>query len=786
MKRILCFAATLASVLAVCAVSAHAQIDRGPYLQQGTPNAMTVTWRTSADTEGVVCWGSTPSALTSRATGPVGRQHEVRITGLAPDTRYHYAVATGACPPAVGGDEAQFFVTAPTPGTRRPFRFWLVGDSGTGGSRQMAVRDAMLAAVGAMRPDIYLHVGDMAYSTGTTSEFDDNFFAPYASVLQNTVCWPAMGNHEGGSSDSGSQSGPYYDAYVLPTDGAAGGLASGTEAYYAFDWANVHFVILDSHDSPREPTGAMLRWLEMDLDATDQEWIIASFHHPPYTKGSHDSDTEGQLVDMRENALPILEAAGVDVVVAGHSHIYERSFLLHGAYDTPTTAAGHVVDMGDGRADGDGVYVKSADGTLYVVAGHGGTGVSGDADHPVMFFSEVENGSCIVDVAGPSLTLRNIRYDGVESDHVTLVKGEGLFLLSPLGGESFMAGSNVEITWTSAGTVGDVRIEASVDGGASWATVVDATPNDGAHTWTTPLVRTSTARVRLTDVDDASHVAESGDFELAASSRDVVIPLGSIWEYDDQGMDLGDTWRTELGGWPSGPAELGYGDGDEATTLRDDDPNAPTVYVRRGLELTSLPTAAELRLRYDDGVAVFVNGVQVAGVNVDDGVGFATWASAASADNEMTVIELDLGVNPFVVGENVIAAVVKQSSDTSSDLSFDLELTLETEIDLPGVDGGVGPGGDGGVGPGGDGGAGSADGGTGSGEGGCGCRVAGRGAGRGELAWASVAAVGLVTMRRRRRRGTRRRRRVCKGPVPMHTGRVCNGPVPVHRCGGEE
>ena len=112
--------------------------------------------------------------------------------------------------------------------------------------------------------------------------------------------------------------GPYYDAYVLPARGEAGGLASGTEAYYSFDFGRAHFVCLDSHDLDRRPTGLMARWLKMDLERTRQDWIIAYFHHPPYTKGTHDSDREKQLIEMRTLIMPILETGGVDLVLTGH------------------------------------------------------------------------------------------------------------------------------------------------------------------------------------------------------------------------------------------------------------------------------------------------------------------------------------------------------------------------------------------------------------------------------------------------------------------------------------
>jgi len=66
----------------------------------------------------------------------------------------------------------------------------------------------------------------------------------------------------------------------------------------------------------------MARWLKLDLERTKADWIIAYFRHPPYTKGTHDSDREKQLIEMRTHVMPVLETGGVDLVLAGHSHIY--------------------------------------------------------------------------------------------------------------------------------------------------------------------------------------------------------------------------------------------------------------------------------------------------------------------------------------------------------------------------------------------------------------------------------------------------------------------------------
>src|SRR6185503_453330 len=129
-------------------------------------------------------------------------------------------------------------------------------------------------------------------------------------------------------------------------------------------------------------------WLQDDLAATTQDWIIAFWHHPPYTKGSHNSDTETELIQMRENALPILEAGGVDLVLCGHSHCYERSYLLNGHYGLSNSLTPAMkVDGGDGREDGTGAYQKPGGlaanaGAVYAVAGSSGKISGGTLNHP--------------------------------------------------------------------------------------------------------------------------------------------------------------------------------------------------------------------------------------------------------------------------------------------------------------------------------------------------------------------------------------------------------------------
>ena len=104
----------------------------------------------------------------------------------------------------------------------------------------------------------------------------------------------------------------------------------------------------------------MYQWLCADLAATSQDFVIAYWHHPPYSKGSHDSDHSGRMEEMRERFVPVLEDYGVDLQLTGHSHSYERSILLDGHYEKSRDydPVLHAVDSGNGDPEGDGPYLK--------------------------------------------------------------------------------------------------------------------------------------------------------------------------------------------------------------------------------------------------------------------------------------------------------------------------------------------------------------------------------------------------------------------------------------------
>jgi hypothetical protein len=413
-------------VIADTALPAPA-LTRGAYLQMGTPNSVIVRWRTDNPSDSRVRYGTRAGSLGAQADDPtLTTEHSVTLTGLTPGTRYYYSI--GSTTKILAGDDAgHTFLTPPHVGTPVQTRVWVLGDAGTGGTGALAVRNAYYNYAGTTTTNLWLMLGDNAYTSGTEADYQSGVFQMYPEMLRSSVLWPSLGNHDTAESATHSLAYPYYNIFTVPANGEAGGVASGTESYYSFDYGNVHFVVLDAQTSDRSPTGPMLTWLRNDLASNLQHWTIAFWHHPPYSHGSHNSDTSSHLVQMRENALPILEAGGVDLVLSGHSHAYERSFLLDGHYGTSSTLNPTMIkDGGNGSTT---AYTKANagphEGAVYVVSGAAGKVVSGALDHPVMVSNHNALGSTILDISADRIEVKFLRDTGVIADSFAIVKSTG-------------------------------------------------------------------------------------------------------------------------------------------------------------------------------------------------------------------------------------------------------------------------------------------------------------------------------------------------------------------------
>ncbi len=478
----------LASIFVLdISIAAAASLTRGPYLQTGTSTSVIVRWRSDVATNSRVRLGASATNLNIIVDNAQSTtEHIVQVTGLSPKTKYFYSVGS-TTETLTGGDANTYFSTAPITGERTAFRTWVIGDAGTGTSSQVAVYNAYRNFTGVTATNLWLQLGDNAYETGTDAEFQSKMFNIYPDMLRQSVTWPTLGNHDGGSSDSATQTGPYYNMFSLPKNAEAGGIASGTEAYYSFDYANVHFVVLDSYETNRAVGAPMYTWMEADLQAANADWIVAFWHHPPYTKGSHNSDTEGDLIEMRQNYLPLIENYGVDLVLSGHSHSYERSKFIDGHYGTSTTfnATTHVKQIGSGRVDNGGAYNKTTTGlaragAVYAVAGSSGKISGGTLNHPAMFISLNELGSMVLDVNGLTLDAKFINSTGGIRDYFTLTKGT-----ASLGRINGLAWRDVDADGIrETGETFLSNIEAQLFNASNQLVTTTFTDNNGAYSFT--------------------------------------------------------------------------------------------------------------------------------------------------------------------------------------------------------------------------------------------------------------------------------------------------------------
>jgi len=415
---------------------------RGPYLQVGTSTSIVIRWKTSVPTDSQVKTGLVQGSFTkifdlSTST----TDHEVALDNLNPNTKYYYTV--GSSQEVLQGDASNYFITYPIAGTGQKFRFWITGDCGNNSVNQHQVRDQYLNYIGNKPTDGWLLLGDNAYNSGLESEYDANFFSQYQeSIVKHTVLWPAPGNHDYANDASlqVSKQIPYYDLFTLPSEAQAGGFASHSESYYSYNVGNIHFVALDSYGQEStnyrlyDTLNPQVEWLKKDLELNQQMWTIAYWHHPPYTKGSHDSDNENELVEIRRNFLRILERYNVDLVLCGHSHSYERSKLMKGHYDFSSTFNEEQFTESKSTALYDGTpnscpYIKKTNqkgkGIVYVVSGSAGQvgGTTTGFPHPAMFYSDrTHGGSLILEIEKNRLDLKWLTAEGSVGDSFTMMK----------------------------------------------------------------------------------------------------------------------------------------------------------------------------------------------------------------------------------------------------------------------------------------------------------------------------------------------------------------------------
>jgi hypothetical protein len=180
-------------------------------------------------------------------------------------------------------------------------KFAVLGDAGTGGSAQRKIAERLIASRSTFPFTFTVMLGDNMYGGEGPSDFVNKFERPYKPLLDGGVkFYAALGNH-----DDPNQR--FYKLFNM-----------NGERYYSFkpEQASVRFYALDSNYMDK----TQLAWLEKELATSDSDWKIAFFHHPLYSTG----DKHGADEVLREQLEPLFVKYGVNLVLTGHEHFYER------------------------------------------------------------------------------------------------------------------------------------------------------------------------------------------------------------------------------------------------------------------------------------------------------------------------------------------------------------------------------------------------------------------------------------------------------------------------------
>lgn len=319
---------------------------RLPYLQAVHGDSAVVRWRVREGTgtaleyrpAGGEEWREAPG----RDLGLGDRR--VVLAGLQPGERLEYRVRAGGVTAGPFGVRA-----APADTATEPVRVLAFGDSGWGSPEQVALARLMSdARRGSPHGwDLAVHVGDVSYPDGTERDLTLRHFSVYDEIFPGVPFFPVPGNHDVKAADGAA----YDRAFDWPGD--------GEDRWYTFRWGRVQFLGLDTSTGARKDslsarTGAQYRWLVSTLDSVSRDttlrWTVVFTHHPLY---SHRMGFlgHGPAEEVREAIEPLLLEYGVDLVLAGHDHHYERTVpLRQGAPVPPGCGPVHMVIGGGGAA----------------------------------------------------------------------------------------------------------------------------------------------------------------------------------------------------------------------------------------------------------------------------------------------------------------------------------------------------------------------------------------------------------------------------------------------------
>lgn len=310
-----------------------ANFPRGPFIQNTSSNRTDVIWKTARPADSVVEFGPTEALGRVIADPAPKMNHGLTLTGLEPDTKYFYRVRSTA----EGQTASSPLLSFRTFKMHGPLTFMALADSGQGTLAQYHIA----AVIERAAPDLVLHAGDVIYPYFLPHLADTKCLSLYGPHMRSTPYFFAFGNHDLHAGDA-----HWLAAFSLPTNHV-----TGTEHFYSFDHGDAHFAVLflPTFDLlPFRVGDPQYAWLAADLAAASKPWKIIVGHLPLQSSSAHrrdDYDRNGvpDRTELKDALLPLAAQHGVQLILAGHEHVYERFNPTNGVYTVTTGGGGAVL-----------------------------------------------------------------------------------------------------------------------------------------------------------------------------------------------------------------------------------------------------------------------------------------------------------------------------------------------------------------------------------------------------------------------------------------------------------
>jgi Calcineurin-like phosphoesterase/Purple acid Phosphatase, N-terminal domain len=359
-----------------------------------------ICWETKEISVTELKWGMSNISLSNAAVGPVSKVHYIDITPLTPNTTYYYQVS--------GQSKIYSFTTVPASSTN--FRFMKVGDSQynvqmvddsySGGGSPLVLKHMRANYESTQGPDFdfFLTSGDQV-DRGKLDHFK-RYFSDWEWAMSAGIPWvAASGNHETYFDPELSNHHTYFNYTGTRS-------MPGKPENFWCDYGNTLVLNLFLSTSgmfltESDPVVSVLAWAEgiLEKEAANYEWIILNQHHPVFMSAWYPSSDNPKGYDPKLVALeiPMIEKYGIDLVLAGHWHSYER--LVKGNCTYMVTGGG------GGGLDGWGTPQKLTDGVLNAES---------------LAFDPTTHSYTVFDVSGTSMNLLTWATDGSLIDNATI------------------------------------------------------------------------------------------------------------------------------------------------------------------------------------------------------------------------------------------------------------------------------------------------------------------------------------------------------------------------------